>query len=143
MPIGELLRRALERLPSLVGASLLYGFSVLLGLVLLIVPGLLVAARWSLMAPGIMLERLWTFPARDRSRAIVRGEIENGLGDRTRTRNTANWAQILAGNAIACLTAPFQAHLLSVLYYRLTEPERPAIDPSVWSWRSVWEGPSG
>ena len=36
---------------------------------------------------------------------------------------------------------PFEAHVLSVLYYRLVEPERPAIDPQVRSWPSVWAGP--
>jgi len=37
---------------------------------------------------------------------------------------------------------PFQAHALSVLYYRLVDPQRPAIDPQVRMWPSVWAGPS-
>jgi hypothetical protein len=36
----------------------------------------------------------------------------------------------------------FQAHALSVLYYRLVDPQRPAIDPQVRTWPSVWAGPS-
>jgi hypothetical protein len=36
----------------------------------------------------------------------------------------------------------FQSHVLSVLYYRLVDPQRPAIDPQVRTWPSVWAGPS-
>jgi hypothetical protein len=78
-----LLNDANSRLLSLVGASLIYSIGVVIGLVLLIVPGLLVAARWSLMAPAIMLEGRLAFSAKDRSVEIVRGKIDNGLGDRT------------------------------------------------------------
>jgi hypothetical protein len=38
------------------------------------------------------------------------------------------------------LTAPFQAHVLTVIYYRLADPERPIIDPAVLRWSSVWRG---
>src|SRR5436189_1325221 len=62
-----LLNDANSRLLSLVGASLIYSIGVVIGLVLLIVPGLLVAARWSLMAPAIMLEEKLAFSAKDRS----------------------------------------------------------------------------
>jgi len=46
------------------------------------VPGLLAASRWSLLAPGIMLEGRRTFDALDRSRRIVRGEASS-LGEQT------------------------------------------------------------
>jgi hypothetical protein len=160
----ELLTAASKRIASLFGASLLYGFGVVIGLLLLVVPGLLAAARWSLMAPAIMLEGRYTVEAQTRSRAIVRGEIGNGLGDRTwfafgvvfvsflltgvlagiaeavvhtRAGGVTEWiATVLVGG----LTAPYTAHVLSVLYYRLVEPERPAIDPQVRTWTSVWRG---
>ena len=38
------------------------------------------------------------------------------------------------------LTAPFEAHVLSVVYYRLTDPERPVIHEDVARWQSVWAG---
>jgi hypothetical protein len=124
-----LLNDANSRLLTLVGASLIYSLGVVIGLILLIVPGLLVAARWSLMAPAIMLEGKMAFSAKDRSVEIVRGKTDNGLGDRT-------WF------AFCALAVPFQAHALSVLYYRLVDPQRPAIDPQVRTWPSVWAGPS-
>ncbi len=38
------------------------------------------------------------------------------------------------------LTAPFEAHVLTVIYYRLADPQRPVIEPAVLHWRSVWRG---
>jgi hypothetical protein len=161
-PALALLRDANSRLLTLVGASLIYSFGAVFGLLLLIVPGLLVLARWSLMAPAIMLEGRTAFSAKDRSREIVRGQAESGLGDRTWF---AFWVVVIAyavtgiapGIAAAAadawagswaiwivlsaLAVPFQAHALSVLYYRLVDPQRPAIDPQVKTWASVWAGP--
>jgi len=37
------------------------------------------------------------------------------------------------------VTAPFTAHVLTVIYYRLTDPERPVIHEDLLGWSSVWE----
>lgn len=158
-----LLRDANSRLLSLVAAAFVYAIGVVAGLILLIVPGLLISARWSLMVPAIMLEGRTALSAKDRSRQIVRGEIDNGLGDRTWF---AFWvvviSYLLTGIApgiaaaaapdwvwswviwivLSSVAVPFQAYSLSVLYYRLVDPQRPAIAPEVKTWRSVWAGPS-
>lgn len=42
--------------------------------------------------------------------------------------------------AWATVTAPFSAHVLAVVYYRLADPERPVIHEEVGRWRSVWAG---
>ena len=50
------------------------------------------------------------------------------------------WITIYAiGFAWKSLTAPLEAHVLTVIYYRLTEPERPVIHEDVAGWESVWE----
>ena len=49
-------------------------------------------------------------------------------------------ASILFSFVWSSLTAPFEAHVLSVLFYRLTDPERPVIHEDVARWRSVWAG---
>jgi hypothetical protein len=49
-------------------------------------------------------------------------------------------ASILFSFVWSSLTAPFEAHVLSVVYYRLTDPERPVIHEDVRHWRSVWVG---
>ena len=38
------------------------------------------------------------------------------------------------------LTAPYEAHILTVLYSRFADPKAPVIHPDVRSWCSVWEG---
>ena len=48
--------------------------------------------------------------------------------------------EIVIAAIVAAFTAPYSAHFLSVLYYRLTERERRVIDPSVRGWPSVWKG---
>jgi hypothetical protein len=46
------------------------------------------------------------------------------------------------GTLESIIAAPYAAHVLSVLYYRLTDPERPTINPVVHEWSSVWNGPA-
>ena len=162
--IVELGRRAGRRILSLFGASIVYAVGVGVGLLLLIYPGLLVASRWCLMAPGIMLEGRGTFDALGRSRDLVKG-VDTELGDETWNvlgvlvlsflivgfpglvevfvfHFRTSHAQIVVSAVIQTFTAPFAAHVLSVLYYRLTDPGRPAIDPVVRTWPSVWKGPA-
>jgi hypothetical protein len=153
--IAALVREAGRRFWSLLGASILYGVGVIVGLLLLVVPGLIVAARWCLLAPLIMLEGQWVQPARERSTELVRGRTATVALIIVVTfvlTNTVFWpialADLDAGVRFAAWlawssgTAPFSAHVLTVLYYRLTEPERPVIHEDVRRWASVWAGPT-
>jgi hypothetical protein len=137
--------RALHSLPSLVGASIVYFFGVLFGLLLLIVPGLIAASRWCLMPPLIVLERRDIGEARARSSGIVSGKtgrvllivivlgaLEYGLPTVASDRDL-----VLYG--LTALVTPYVAHALSALYYRLTEPERPVISARHGSLGSAWD----
>ena len=123
------------------------------GLLLLVVPGILALTRWSLMAPAIVLEGREVFAARRRSKELVQGNgpavflalllmglavtlppliaLFGPFGFTTQTLGTFVWS---------ALTAPLTAHLYTVLYYRLADPDRPVVAPEVWRWRSVWDG---
>jgi hypothetical protein len=72
--IRELAAHALKRFPALLGGSLLYWFGIIFGLVLLIVPGLIAFARWSLFAPLVVLERRSPAEAITRSSELVTGK---------------------------------------------------------------------
>jgi hypothetical protein len=164
--VAELGRRAGRRFLSLLGASIVYVVGIVFGLLALLVPGLLAASRWCLMAPAIMLENRTTFRALDRSRALVRG-VDTKLGDQTWSvfgvvfsvfalteliywgvdlpffgYGTSGHLRVVVSAIISTLTAPYTAHVLSVVYYRLADPERPTIDPDVQRWQSVWKGPA-
>ena len=151
--MASLLRLALRRVPSLFWASFVYGIGVLFGLLLLVFPGLLVASRWSLMAPLIMLEGESAGDARQRSRELVKPytwpvlgvlaltfvvtTVITGLLGRISDPAIVSWAISVAAAAV---TVPFTAHVLTVIYYRITDPEHPVIHTTVGTWRSVWAG---
>ena len=78
--IAELFEAGQRRFWRLLGASILYGIAVGVGLVLLIVPGLIVGARGALLAPLIVLEGMPVRDAIDRSVALVRGQTGLVLG---------------------------------------------------------------
>lgn len=154
--IGNLFSRAQRRFWSLLWASLVYGFGIIFGLILLIVPGLLAAARWCLMAPLIMLNGADAGSARARSSALVTGRTWPVLQIILVLYVLFGLPVLLAnlflpGGLVvfyllrffwSAFTAPFDAHVLTVLYYRMTDPERPVVHQDVFRWSSVWSGPS-
>lgn len=76
--INALLERVGECFWQLIKVSIIYGLGVGLGLVLFIVPGLFIAARWSLMAPLVVLEGVKRGAA-DRSSSLVKGKTQTVL----------------------------------------------------------------
>jgi hypothetical protein len=152
--IGALYERARKRFRPLFWASVFYSLGVSFGLLLLVVPGLLAAARWSLMAPFVVLEEDDPGDALDKSRAVVTGRTGRVMAIVVATfvlfsGTSALIVYFLPGGAAGAivfsfvwgsLTAPFEAHVLSVVYYQLTDPVRPVIHEDVPRWRSVWAG---
>lgn len=153
--IGALFRSAGSRIGSLVWASIVYGLGVGFGLLFFVVPGLLAAARWCLMAPLIMLENADAREARHFSSSMVRGKTATVLAAVVVSFVLTSAGSVFAyvagleiGDfcfvafeyAWASITAPFAAHVLTVIYYNLADPERPVIHPDVRTWKSVWSG---
>lgn len=128
-------RRTRERLGTLLGASILYGVGVAIGFVLLIVPGLIAVARWSLIVPLVMIERLGWRDAFHRSNELVRGRTGSVLGLIVITNVLTAvatlvlraafsglplfWSGWIGGVVAGALVVPFEAYVLTVLYYRL------------------------
>jgi hypothetical protein len=73
LSIRETLNRVLPRLNTLTLAGLLAGLGILIGFVLLIVPGLYLWTIWLLIVPAIMLEGHGILGSFGRSRELVRG----------------------------------------------------------------------
>lgn len=142
-PLRALYDRAGAVFPSLVAGSLVYGVGVGVGIILLVVPGLFLAARWSVFVPLIVLEGKSSRDARVRSNELVRGKtvavlvaivvmylavtvpsilLQFAVGAGTATAAVVGFACSVAG-------APFQAHVLTTIYYRLTDPQRPVLHP--------------
>jgi uncharacterized membrane protein len=77
LTVGDTFARVRPRLGSLIGAGLVAGIAIAIGLVLLIVPGLVLLTWWAVLVPVVVLEQHGPIDALGRSRALVRG---NGWG---------------------------------------------------------------
>jgi hypothetical protein len=71
--IEELFERVRPYLGTLIGAGLVAGLGIAVGLVLLIVPGLILLTIWCLISPVIVLEGKRIGESFGRSRELVRG----------------------------------------------------------------------
>jgi hypothetical protein len=139
----ELLEVATPVLLPLIGAGLLSGLGIGIGLFALIVPGLILLTIWAVIAPVIVVERSGALAAFGRSRALVRGNgwpvfwvvlaaflissagalifggIAAGISDGPVVR-------IVFGALAATITAPITALTAGILYFRLVAIERGA-----------------
>jgi Uncharacterised protein family (UPF0259) len=136
--VRELVSSVVPVLMPLIGAGLVTAIGIVFGLVLLVVPGLYLLTIWAVTAPVVVIERKGVFEALGRSRQLARGNGWAVFG----TILTAVLIGILAtvvltlvAEAIAdgpiveivfyalssTVTAPIEALVASVLYFRLRE----------------------
>jgi hypothetical protein len=152
--VPEVLHRSAQRTGRLVLVSLLAGFGIVIGFLLLIVPGAILAVRWALAVPVAMLEDRSAAKSLKRSSEIVRGNGWNvfkvlfavglleGIASLPFTIASVGagpfrwWFVMTAASA---LTAPYAAHALTVMYYGLVEPKRPVVLEQGKRWQSVWD----
>ena len=98
--VGQLFRSVQPVLGALMGAGVLAGLGIALGLILLIVPGLILLTWWCLMVPVIVLEGKYVGEAFSRSRELVRGHAWTVFG-------VVIIAAILSGIAAGIIQAIF------------------------------------
>ena len=158
--VTDLYRSSWSRLDALVRVSILTGIGVGLGLVALVVPGIVLAVRWALAAPIVMLEGQGARAAMRRSRELVRGHgravfevlvnvwvriglawlvISFLLGRLQAGTSHPELVVWIGGTLASALLTPYAAHALSVVYYRFTDPDRPLLPEKGRSWNSVWQ----
>src|SRR6185295_6003709 len=136
---------AREKLSSVAVAAILAGLGIVVGLVLLIVPGLVLMTWWAVIIPVVVLEKRSAGEAFTRSRELVRGngwgvfgvivlmlllligfEIVLGLI----LTPFADWLRRFISNIVSgTLTAPIIAVVLTLLYFRLRAAKEPVADP--------------
>jgi uncharacterized membrane protein len=73
MLIGEAVRRGLSRFWSIIGLAILASLGILVGMILFIVPGVMLAIRWSVALPTCVVENLGPLAAMRRSAELTRG----------------------------------------------------------------------
>ncbi len=141
LSIRDTLSRVRPRLNTLAVVGLLAAIGITVGLLLLIVPGLLLATWWALVVPAIVLEGRSIFEAFGRSRELVRGNGWNVFGLIVLTFLVLLGAGIVVGLLLALalsplpewleqyvsdvvtntLFAPFVALAFTLAYFRLRE----------------------
>ena len=72
LTFGQMMSAASSAWLPLVGVSLLYGSGVVLGLILLVVPGLLLLTMWAVTSPVAAVERTGVYAAFHRSAELTR-----------------------------------------------------------------------
>lgn len=77
---GQSYGRAAGRLVPLLGTQMLVGMAVMLGFLLLIVPGIIFSLWFMLVAPVVVLERMAGATAMGRSKELMKGNLGKGFG---------------------------------------------------------------
>jgi hypothetical protein len=137
--VGETYAAVQGRLPALISAGLLAGLGIILGFVLLIVPGLILLTIWSMITPVIVLEGRSAGESFGRSREIVRGHGWKVFGlivvtfllvaiasaiIRAILSPLPDFLDAWLGALVAhSLTIPFAAAALTTAYFRLARSE--------------------
>ena len=131
---GQLLRAATPVLGKLIMVGIVAGIGVVIGFVLIIVPGLILITVWSVAAPVVVLERPAGLGALRRSRELVRGSgwqvfgvillldilvavIAGGVEFGAESAGTG--IGIVVRVVVGVLTAPLSALAAAVLYFDL------------------------
>jgi len=134
--VGDLFSTATPAILPLVAFTVLYGLAVVVGFVLLVVPGLILLTIWSLGPAAIVVERIGPLKAFGRSRHLVRGNgwsvflvlfVAGVIAVVAVLLVQALAAAIGDGVAIAyvgtvaasALTAPIAALAVSIMYFEL------------------------
>jgi hypothetical protein len=142
--LRDLIRKARPHLLTLLAATLIYSICIAVGLVLLVIPGLFVLVRWSVIVPVIVVEGRGMRESFRRSNGLVRGHswtvlwtlgiilvvsafVETGF-DNLLYPLPEFFASWLGHFLVSVITAPYAAHALAVIYFRLAavdfEPAR-------------------
>jgi glycerophosphoryl diester phosphodiesterase family protein len=146
LSLTETFARVRPHLPRIIVAGILAGLGIVIGLILLIVPGLFLMTIWSLIIPVIVLEGRSAGEAFGRSRELVRGNGWNVFGVIVITFLALIVASIIVGIATFWLpdgvdrfvsdvisntiVVPFVAVAWTMMYFTLARPvEAPLTTP--------------
>jgi hypothetical protein len=132
--VGRLLQAAMPVLGQLILVGIVAGVGIVIGFILIIVPGLILITIWSVAAPVVVLEHPGVFAALSRSRELVRGNgwqvfgvilvldvlvVIVGSGIELAAESAGSGVGIVARVIVGVLSAPLSALAAAVLYFEL------------------------
>jgi hypothetical protein len=146
LSFGETFARVRPQLPAIIVAGVLAAIGVILGLILLIVPGLVLLTWWILIIPVIVLEGRSAGESFGRSRELVRGHGWNVFGVIVLTILVLIGFRIVLEIVLFPLSNEFQSFLTeliagtvatpfavlawTLLYFRMRDAKAPAQAPA-------------
>jgi hypothetical protein len=146
LSFSETLARVRPQLPAIIVAGVLAAIGIIIGLILLIIPGLFLLTRWILIIPAIVLEGRSAGESFGRSRDLVRGYGWNVFGVIVLTILVLLAFRIVLEIVLFPLSNEFQSFLTeliagtvatpfavlawTLLYFRLRDAKEPAQAPA-------------
>jgi hypothetical protein len=143
--LAQVAARGLRVLPEVAAAVIAAGIGIGLGFLALIIPGVLLALRWSVVAQVAAVEHEGWLPALSRSRELTRGNylhilallvttglLAAGIGALVQAiplGSGSGAASVAVGIASRTLAASFTALTLSLLYFDLRARRGPPPSP--------------
>jgi hypothetical protein len=142
---GQLLRAVTPVLGQLILVGILYGVGVVIGFILLIVPGLILLTIWAVAAPVVVLEHPGATAALGRSRELVRGNGWQVFGVifvlgilvlivalllELAAASAGTGLGIVVEVIVGVLTAPLSALAAAVLYFELQALAQTGVPPA-------------
>jgi hypothetical protein len=146
--VGQLLRAASPVIGNLILVGIVAGIGIVIGFILIIVPGLILITVWSVAAPVVVLERPGGLRALRRSRELVKGNGWNvfavilllvifvgavSLVIEGVANSAGTGVGLVVRVIVGILTAPISSLAAAVLYFELrgsTASVPPEPDPS-------------
>jgi len=132
--VGQLLRAVTPVLGQLILVGIVAGIGIVIGFILVVIPGLILLTIWAVFAPVIVLERPPGLKALGRSRELVRGNgwqvfgvifalfilvvVLSGVIEAA-ADSASTGVGIVVRVIVGVLTAPISALAASVLYFEL------------------------
>jgi hypothetical protein len=135
--VGQLLQAAMPVLGQLILVGIVAGVGVVIGFILIVVPGLFLMTIWAVAAPVVVLERPGGLRALRRSRELVRGNgwqvfgvilvlgiliVVIGSAIELAADSAGTGVGIVVRVIVGVLTAPLSALAAAVLYFQLRGP---------------------
>jgi hypothetical protein len=146
LSFAETFGRVRPQLPAIIVAGVLAAIGIIIGLILLIIPGLFLLTRWILIIPVIVLEGRSAGESFGRSRDLVRGHGWNVFGVIVLTILVLLAFRIVLEIVLFPLSNEFQSFLTeliagtvatpfavlawTLLYFRLRDAKEPAQTPA-------------
>ncbi|MDH5376186.1 MAG: zinc-ribbon domain-containing protein [Candidatus Bathyarchaeota archaeon] len=143
--LSESLNFTVSRLPSLLGAGIVTGILIVVGLICLVLPGIILAIMFSLVVPTIVIERAGVFDSLSGSRRLVGGRwlktfglllaiyiiiFVTGLifGVVSSVFGSADW---IVSSVLGTLVSPILPIAVTLYYYSMVTREQPPPSPTL------------